>query len=203
MSNAATKPMRYRPSSTRPLRLKGPHKCIRHHQSNQEGINRQTSRTAHQWRDHNGDQALLPIVNGAGSHNGRNGTCHTRYERNHTSSIEPEWTHESVKNKNHPAHIARFFQDKNESEKQGDLWNENHHTTQSGYDSFGYEIREKAIRQGVFHPLAHGQEKRVDKIHWPLRPGVNRLEKSLIECQGKSNSQKPDASVRDPLPYGG
>ncbi len=81
------------------------------------------------------------MVNGAGSHDRRYGTCPARHEGNHTFAAQPHFAHEFVHKENYPGHITGFFQDGNEGKQHCDLRYKDDNAANARHNSFGDQFK--------------------------------------------------------------
>ena len=169
---------------------------MRDHQGNDDQVNGQAGRTGHKGRNQNGDEPFFPAVDIARGHHGRDGTGRSRHERHHAFAAQPEGTHQPIHQKDHPAHIARLFEDGDEEKQEGDLGDENHDPADAGDDPLCNEVGENPGGQGVFRPFAGRCKPGVYQIHRKGAPVVDGLEDGQ---QDHKEDQVPENLVREDL----
>src|SRR5690606_36756997 len=146
------------------------------HQGDQDQIDRQTCRTSGKGGHQNGDQPFLPIFDGPGGHNGRNGTGVPGDQRHHAFATEPKGPHQAVHQKNHSANVPGLFQEGNEEEQKGDLGDKDHNSPYSGHNALGQEIGERPRGEIALDPFTGLGEHPIDKVHGIAAPFEDGLE---------------------------
>ena len=89
--------------------------------SNQQGIDRQPGRTAHERRNENRYQAILWALNGACGHDSRDGAGEGAEHGYEAFAVKSDFAHEPVHEESRSRHIARVFQKTDEEEEQENL----------------------------------------------------------------------------------
>src|SRR5690606_3907589 len=116
---------------------------------NENGEHRKSGRATHQWSDEDGDDPLLPVVDGPRRHDRRNSTGHAGDQRNDALAIEPELAHHLVHQEDHARHVSRLFQYRNESEQYGYLRDEDDDTADARYNALCDQIGEWTCRKNL------------------------------------------------------
>ena len=117
---------------------------VRNKQGDEEDVDGDPGAATHEGGDHDGDEPLDPVGDGAGHHDGRDRTGHATDEGDDGFSTEAEGAHDAVHEEDDPRHVAGIFEDADEEEEEGNLGNEDDDASQSGPDPIDEEIAEPA-----------------------------------------------------------
>ena len=103
--------------------------------SNEQNVNRQPRRTAHERSHENRCETRLGIAERAGGHHSRNRTGIARQERHEAAAVEPAPAEKLVHKECGAGHVAGVLKQRDEEKQNQNLRKKNQHAADSGNDA--------------------------------------------------------------------
>jgi len=140
----------------------------------QQRIDGQTRRTAHQRHHQRRDKAVLLIVDRARGHDARDRAGETAEHRHERFSVQAHLAHQPVHDERRARHVPGVLQQPEEEKQDQNLRQKDDHTAHARDDAVDHQIAKIALGQCTRSPAAHQLLGRFDPAHRKLREPEHR-----------------------------
>jgi hypothetical protein len=150
--------------------------ALRNEGGDQQRIDGKSCRAGHQRRDHDGDEAIAPVGDGARCHDAGNGAGKAGQQWNEGAAGQADAAHGAVKQEGRARQIAGIFKRENEEEEDQDLRQKDQHATDAGDDAVDDEAVQQPFGHQFTDPFAEAGDAAINGVHRHFGPTEHSLE---------------------------
>ncbi len=148
----------------------------RNERRDDDRVNRQTRRTSHQWRDQDGRQPILGILDRPRRHDTGNRTGKARQQRNEGAARQADRRHQPVHQERGADHVPARLQHQDEGEQDDNLRQEHDDCAHARDHAVGEQGPEKRVRHRRLDAILQAAHPAVDHVLRHRCQRENRLE---------------------------